>query len=356
MQSLEQCYESLSIDTTSWSYYSDSPVSIEYVWHRNEEAYRFIKDFFNYAGKSKVFEDKYLSRNDEYIKERASHTISTFLLGLKLAECFRIDLGVYNAQDMNFKYYWFLACLYHDIGYAFEKKRNRYHIRTVSTEGIEALQEIFGIKYIPDRIFRTYSKSTVEYYLKCRANSDEVTPVIDHGISGGIMLYDKLRSQFKKAWKNRTAKTDSRESFFVLHEATGRRLHLSSSHFDEYAIAADAIITHNIWKSTLHSYQNKYLHITPLANVDMGLLITIDNAICFLLALADTVEPLKKSISLQSVMIESIPNCSGVTLQMDEQTFLMYEGGIEGLRTWVNVTVNVSEIAGSKKSITILAN
>lgn len=44
----------------------------------------------------------------------------------------------------------------------------------------------------------------------------------------------------------------SREDFCVMHDE--RKLHLSTNHFKAYEKEADAIITHNIWLSTLKKY------------------------------------------------------------------------------------------------------
>src|SRR5699024_1552141 len=142
--------------------------------------------------------------------------ISTYLLGIRLAELFKIlPYGnkanevndPYSKDGFNFKYYWFLACLYHDVGYVYEnstyldesikgkqKRINKLqdNLSALQTDGLEAIQEICDIRYLHNRVFKTYDRSEIDLYLKGRATCCNC---IDHGIAGGLMLYDKLRKQ-----------------------------------------------------------------------------------------------------------------------------------------------------------------
>jgi hypothetical protein len=343
MQTFEQCYHEIAIDNTRWSYYSNPIQAIDKVWLKSDDAYNFIHNYFNYAGKNKVFEDVNIKKNIEFLKPRTSHIISTFLLGIKIAECFDIDLGLRDECNMNFKYYWFLSCLYHDIGYVYESKHKCRQLKMISMEGIEALQEICGIHYIHDRVFKTYPKEVVDFYLKCRADCHKSQPKIDHGIVGGLLLYDKLRKQFSKAWTNRNEKSDSRDDFYVMHEDSRRLLHLSNNHFDAYAKAADAIITHNIWKNTLKQYIKDYGTPGGFSYIDFDKPISIDNKICFILSLADTIEPLKRGMQyLMAISVEQIENQKGIKLQMDKKTYNnVYNGNLKSLEDWVDVLVNI---------------
>lgn len=56
MKTLQQCYENIAIDQTKWSYYENS-IEINNKWKDNKEAFNFIKEYFEYAGKSKVFNE-----------------------------------------------------------------------------------------------------------------------------------------------------------------------------------------------------------------------------------------------------------------------------------------------------------
>lgn len=345
MQTLEECYREIANNYKRWSYYDNPHQIIDEVWLDGNRAYRFIKNYFNYAGKSKVFEDDNLEKNSEFLITRTSHIISVFLLGIKIAECFGIDLCLRDHCNMNFKYYWFMACLYHDIGYVYENKHNCGHLKMISMEGIEALQEIYGMKYVHDRVFRTYPRAVVDLYLKCRADCRKSQPKVDHGIIGGLLLYDKLRKQFSRAWAKRTKHSDSRDSFNVIHESSGRLLHLSNTHYDAYAKVADAIIVHNIWKNTLKQYIKDSELTDIFSTNDFDKQITFDNEICFILALADTIEPLKRGMHyLKTVSIDQAENQKGLKLQIDKKVFNdVYCSNLKSLEDWVDVSVTIEE-------------
>jgi hypothetical protein len=357
MQTLEQCYHQIAQDPDMWSYYSN-PLSVDDAWYEDDEAYDFMKNYFICAGKGMVFEDDYLTSHKKDIVDRARHIISTYLLGIKIADCFGIDIYTRDPKNMDKRYYWFLACLYHDVGYAYENDHNRIIIDAVNRDGFDALRRICSIKYWDNSVFGTYNINVVEYYLKCRAiDPHREGPVLDHGIVGGLLLYDKLRKQFEAAWENRPIKEEKRESFHISYES--KPLHLSEEHFSEYAKAADAIIAHNIWKDTFEGYLSTYPPTTTSSNLVINQEIEIDNSICFLLSLADTIEPLKKdkekkgAITLFDVEISGLRDHRGFKLQMDERVFNDYYWDIKKLETWVKVEVDVNNTVTGKKEIQI---
>lgn len=352
MQTLNECYKEIAQDDRRWSYYSNPPYSICGTWTDPERSYRFIRDYFNYAGKSEVFKDKYLERYPGFVTERAQHIISTFLLGIKITESFDIDINTRNDDNMNFLYYWFLTCLYHDIGYVYENDSNLNHLEIVKRDGIQALKEICHLEHVHQRIFQTYPYGIVDFYLKCRTDSQETQPKLDHGIVGGLLLYDKLRKQFKMAWKRRTDKLDGRNSFYVVHEGTGRRLHLSNQHYDAYAKAADAVIAHNIWTSTLREYIAQCGNTNQLPNINLNKTIDIDNTLCFILSLADTIEPLKRCPHyLDAIKIETIQDCKGFRIRANVNDFNSIYSKIKSLEDWITIKVDVENAKNNDKII-----
>lgn len=353
MQTLSECYKEIAQNHSGWSYYDNPPNSIEDVWNDANTAYRFIRDYFGYAGKSEVFNDKNIETHQRFIEERAPHIISTFLLGIKIAESFNLATDERDSNNMNFFYYWFLTCLYHDIGYAYENNHNCERLKMVREDGIEALHEICRLQYLHQRTFRTYPHNIVDFYLKCRADCRIGQPKLDHGIIGGLLLYDKLRKQFTKAWKKRTDKSNGRDSFYVIHEGTGRRLHLSNSHYEAYAKAADAIITHNIWPSTLQDYIERFADNSLRLNAELKIrFIDIENLFCFILSLSDTIEPLKRGLGLDSIRIESLPEYQGFCLQVSKDDFDSIYSRIKSLEDWMSVKVNIEDTGNGEKKIT----
>lgn len=353
MQTLKECYVEIINDHNRWSYYRNPP-SFCHALDSEEHAFQFIKDYFTYGGKSQAFEDNNLAKHKTQIEKRAIHIVSAFLLGIKIAECFKIDTCIRDAANMSFMYYWFLTCLYHDIGYVYENVHDDDRLRMVHKDGIEALKKICDLKYVHNRVFKTYPKEIINFYLKKRADCREAPPKLDHGIVGGLLLYDKLRKQFEKSWVERTDKAHKRGSFCVPYPNGERCLHLSNKHYDAHAKAADAIITHNIWTKTLKQYIENDSALLTLPHVDFSKKITLKNRLCFLLALADTIEPAKrKRIYLERIRISSLCQGKGFALYLKEDDFEELHGSIISLEEWVSVNVLVQDRFDGYKSIEI---
>ncbi len=168
---------------------------------------------------------------------------------------------------------------------------------------------------------------------------------MDHGIVGGLMLYDRLRKNYYQAKKKIGRKQkDENDSF----EYNG--LFFSKEHFKYYAEAADAIISHNIWASTLKDYlKAEKKECLMLSKINE------ENKIAYILAIADTIEPIKRKNSLTlAVTIE--PNKSKESLILENIYYDKIENGfvlsmpnvddkekyknIRDLPNWVDVHVN----------------
>lgn len=327
-------------------------------------AKEFINAYFSVGGKGRltsIFEYHTESFN------RSDHTLSVFLLGIQLAEMFGIlshdneeneGNAPYNKNGFNFKYYWFLACLYHDVGYVYEngkylderikaeqKRKNKLqdNLSALRTDGLEAVQEICDIRYLHNRVFKTYDRSEIDLYLKGRATCCNC---IDHGIAGGLMLYDKLRKQFEQSWQNRDRQRSSDRTNFW-NNKTG--LHLSNSHFEEYAKAANAIIAHNIWIDTLNEFkQHKGISIGIKNRISFH-----KDPLCFILSLADTLEPLKKNIGLNCIELGCSDDTNSFIIEIsaDVENRKKYIECVKKLGDWLNVTVN--ECGGCRAIISV---
>ena len=160
------------------------------------------------------------------------------------------------------------------------------------------------------------------------------------------MLYDKLRKQFEQSWQNRDRQRSSDRTNFWSNK-TG--LHLSNSHFEEYAKAANAIIAHNIWIDTLNEFKQH-----------RGISIGIKNRIsfhkdplCFILSLADTLEPLKKNIGLNCIELGCSDDINSFIIEIsaDVEKRNKYIDCVKKLSDWLNVTVN--ECGGCRAIISV---
>lgn len=343
MQTLRELFNEISTNDERWSYYKNPCYSIIGTWDSIDgaSALDFIKHYFNFANKSKVFNDVQLKKKENFIKARSTHIISTFLLGIKIAESFGLDIEICSDDGFNFKYYWFLTCLYHDIGYAYERDFNRERLKMLCTEGIDAIQTICNIKYLDRRVFKSLSYEQADVYLRGRASQqNEHSGVVDHGIVAGLLMYDRLRKQFEVSWHKRINRDETRESFHIRNQ-NNRILHLSNSHYEAYATAADAIIRHNVFNDTLNAYINAY----QLKNLEyLNDKISTNNKLGFILGIADTIEPLKRNLNyIDLIQIESMEHTKGIRIKVSIDVFESVYSNIDALSTWLSVCVNVSK-------------
>ena len=335
MGTLKELYKDLINDPDRWLYYNSNQPSLKYEMLFDETAsYDFIINYFKCGGKEKVFEDDpYIIKNEFVLKERSPHIVSTFLLGILIAKNLKIDLNTINNDNINFKYLWFLACLYHDIGYVYENDNNCMNLRMVQKKGLNALKDICNIKCLRNNeLFKTYKEENIDLYLSNRAicSSGNIGK-IDHGIVGGLLLYDRLKKNFYEARK----KANKNDPNFSKDKFEYNELNYSKTHFEYYAEAADAIIAHNIWINTLNEYLTKNNKV-PLE----GNKIDKNNKIAFILALADTLEPIKKYGIFALNMISFKETKEGFDLIMPDEMKENDYKYICNLSDWMNVDVN----------------
>lgn len=324
MKTLLEMYDEC-IRKGRWSYYTDPPKLTCYTLSNDNESFKFIEEYYVRAGKVKLFEDEYIDKKSDILKRRAPHIVSTYLLGIIIAESFGFDLDTVDSTNITLKYLWFLSCLYHDIGYIYEETHCCEYLRDIQSNGLEALKKICNIEYYEKNEFKTYSEQEADLYLSFRAKCLK----IDHGIAGGLMLYDGLRKNYEQAWykAHKNDKRITRDSFCY------HKLHFSQKHFKYYAEAADAIISHNIWADTL----NKCLEEHGIAHHNAPL-IRANNKIAFILAVADTIEPIKKYGFFVLEKIWYDEKDKGINLLMPEIDDNAYKY-LTDLPNWVEITV-----------------
>lgn len=302
MKTLIEIYSDLLSEPEKWCYYETMIDDFKLknftkeIFASANEAYRFIEWYFDIGGKDSLL--KSIERNGRihFSKNRAIHTVSTFFLGIYIANSFKIDIHSKNELNMNFKYYWFLICLFHDIGYVYEDTFDCQSLQHIVRDGLTAFQRKNRMDYLGGDCYLTYSRDEINKYLKdraqCQREGEHIKAgKIDHGIAGGLLIYNELHKMFDNSWKNRNDKQNyNRESFHINNN--GRKLHVSSNNFPVYAQIADAIMSHNIWVRNLP--KRREFKISP------------DNQYLFILALADTIEPLKRELDfVGSIAMES---------------------------------------------------
>lgn len=278
-------------DIEDYTYYSDPDLRLEFDTFSNEQCVRFIEKYFITGGKGSAIKDIVDYFNDKNTF-RASHSVSIYLMGLvfynncnELKD--RINKQIVEIGITDFKYIWFLICLYHDYcSYIEIKSFNKNTDITCVCKGLDDMNNVFFTDI--------YSKQNIKSYYKHR----KINGKIDHGIYGGWLLQKELRDNFERAKKK--SETANQDDFSY------NGLHWSTSHKNWYDFVASIIIKHNIWfanedrlsekmSAQIKEYENSIdnnMHNFIIR--DSGRIKISDNPLLFLFFILDTIEPIKR--------------------------------------------------------------
>lgn len=273
--SLLEIYNNILSTPIKWKYYSRMDLSgldcnAQFLFENEDNARRFIEHYFQAGNKLSIFS----STSSYGMENRWRHTLSVFLLGIALSDA----LGIIIAEEDEHHnkphlYHWFLTCLYHDYGYTIEGNSRKYPPSELSIHKLFK-DKLDGKQYLRLKQDNGEFSDTIrwKYYDFCRNRRG----FINHGIIGGLMLYDQLSGHLDK----------------VLHDHGGEKeftdattnLHYSISHKKDFALCADAIIAHNIW-----------FNVSPIKELQLSGKDkhTYKNWLTALLVFCDTIEPLK---------------------------------------------------------------
>ena len=261
---------------SEWDYYYDidqnnelrNPFLDKNITHED-----FIFHYFKRGGKVDVLNT--IGTDISNIRY-PNHINSVFFLGLLvyhntgLKAKFRLGTNAPGYQT--FPFIWFLISLYHDNAYHIENDPELIKVNHNLTQ----LRSNFNIEhYLFENKLRGVSSRLMaccENYFKYRI---EERKVIDHGIFGGLLLYDRLL----KIRRRKAA-------------ANGQSLFWGEALEDQYKLAASAIATHNIWMPKKNQHElyynyglNNLIDFTPLKFSNFNFL--------YLLGIIDTIDPIK---------------------------------------------------------------
>lgn len=318
-------------DQKIWCYYNCDqnffPTNVEEIF---EHPKNFIEKYIRLSGKCQIINDLILAD-----KKRNQHSISTFLIGMHLYLNVKIikdniDTKIFNNNiitqtnlTIEFCYYWFLICLYHDLGYVFEKKpeeilkTNFFNDLTLNLTHPDLKES----KLIPSIITQNYSKYF--YYVLIKHNK------LEHGIIAGLLLFMALNQGYVTKQNNQ---------------------------YDETIVTTDVIkneiwndiiwpiIGHNIWyinkndsaqKEKIDNYTKtglKDLIINePVINIK-------DHPLLYLLCLVDSIEPIKKITDLDcdnNVFNNKDLMDYKISLSDTKITFFNHKNVINDLKYWL---------------------
>lgn len=391
---------------TMSDYFKNNPMDWNYYLNELElpkninAAKNFIKDFFTYGGKSYLIHD--IIQECEPL--RINHTLSVFFIGLLIKNSSYHELNIIDDNQneiFEFSYLWFLVSLFHDMSYVQEKDwtykfeyrkkskdfQNRMRINNHSINKFNKYHNYntyydLGIIYPAPCYFKTntimpyriansknnprpnnriifnngtiitrsmYSKSTIFNYLEYCKMNEEISHY-DHGIVGGLWLYDSLVKNYYLSYISLNNPRIDFNDFYIKH------LHFDTNQFSIFAYLADCIISHNMWfatdNETIELYEKCGLEqlIPPHAQP-----IQFDtNPLLFILALADTLEPIKTccdpkhELNIEPIEvlnnIECVFNQKHILLQFkNDELFKIMKDKLDGLENWLAINVQIYE-------------
>lgn len=210
---------------------------------------------------------------------RAKHTVSAFFLGLTVKKMLQLDTRDWRrlptdkqSSTGSFRLFWSWICMFHDIGYSYEdpssaeKKEEYAELKT-----IDDFIKYENIKY--SLLDYSNSKDLISHYYDYRMSMG----VLDHGIVGALLLFDALMG--------------------LVNDSTYSGVYSEIKEYQEfYTRICDAIARHNMWRATPlteETYINYELwELIPAEDMRHKIYYN-DNTLEFLLALVDTIDPLK---------------------------------------------------------------
>lgn len=368
-----------------WNYYGLN-ISVPFNCTGAKE---FIKQYFEQGAKKRVI----LPVFDEINTMRIMHTISAYFIGLLLKKNMGQNLNIKcsNSEDYEFSYLWFLVCLYHDMGYAVEndwkykfiyrKQSDKFldmypHFRRkMCRQGYE--YKDLGLVFVAPQVYRTYfsterngernrendegivfgngirieksmySRKTVLNYLEYCKMTEEIRHY-DHGIVGGFWLYDSLMKNYYKMYVQE--RKFDRNIEFNNFKVRGY-WYFSEDQWRIFAYLADCIISHNIWPASDETYEiYKKCDLNQLIEPYFKKIAFRDNPILFILAIADTIEPIKLYSEVPHMQevdiwrgIDMLFQRNSVIIKLldDRLKFERLENKIKGLENWMDVDVSL---------------
>lgn len=347
-----------------WDYYGCHYQKILCEVFRNPKI--FINETFMSGHKYKLFDSNI--NTSAISSARAAHSISSFFMGFVLANGL-IPSSLENfctveEEIFDFSYVWYLTSLYHDFGYFYERdttlanqlydrmsnKRksdtNTYYHGVLyqlrRDKQISLDHSIWRVQYFPslhnakkdsersplqriqeyvkcnyhnllckDHTVRMPMRSsrTVNNYLKYRLLSDGNHRLIDHGICGGMLFYDRIIKNYLAEYESekRCNPNVDLNEFFKYSDT--RNLRFSLRQLIVFMYVADCIINHNIWKATPKNedlYQEYKLD--SLIGDKFEKVNFCRNPLLFILVMSDTLEPYKNfyAASHQGASIDNV--------------------------------------------------
>lgn len=290
MTEILQIYKELFSDKLKWRYYSKMNIN---PFDSDSDTKDFITRFIELSGKSN---DNPLYDNiNKLDNKRIRHIVSTFFLGTYIyfnVEPIKdsIDKVISRFKKQNpdskieFSFVWFLICLFHDLGYAIEDKEKFNDFDDFIKGKVKYfLNERVGVPAFYESVYENY----FNYRLKSR-NVCIRKP--DHGICGGIILFNKLNEILLRKQANK--------------ESEG--LYWNQKLINIYRHASWVILCHNIFfikKGDIaeQEYLDNKLNALILNEKETTKINIKKHGFLYLFMLVDSIDPIKIANTFDSL-------------------------------------------------------
>lgn len=335
-------------------------------------------------------------------------------MGLLIENCLNAEnsLSIENPGYFPFSYFWFLTFLYHDYGYCVvEREDSPIAIPTrapipnnnysqfgpkICFGEYAALRKVkaeLGITLSPfssypgmlssassrkkvnleSGVLRelTQRSCTIEGHSKLQFNTGtkiyhhQYTSAVvtryfnycinerkhpDHGIIGGYLFYDRIIKNYLAAYLSALQESHYPVSLsdFYFHER-----HFSENQLPVFSYISDCILSHNIWKQSEETRElYEYYNLSAALGETYKILTIRDNPLLYILAIADTLEPIKayekinpQTVS-ESINIEYTPGSHELTFSSSNNAVDISElhRRAKGLEGWTSA--RCTEITG----------
>lgn len=231
---IEDLYDN-ELSYTDWCYYilKDLYTVKDFIF--DTKAVDIYNEVCNATGKLDLY--AFYEAKENISNFRASHTISTYLLGLIIKTYLSIDMRslpkVEDKSQRNFKYFWTLIVFYHDVASKIEndsrKDLNKY-------DTIEKIINRYDIEhsFLEKSKYGEIIKKYYTYKVKERKS-------IDHGAVGALLFYDRAMKKFYEAQSN--------GKYNDKHELIYKNMRYSKKYPEYMLLIAETIGRHNLFFS-----------------------------------------------------------------------------------------------------------
>lgn len=304
MKDILQIYKDIFLDKPKWRYYSKMNID---PFNSDNDTKEFIVRFIELSEKEQenpLYENIFKLDNN-----RIRHIVSTFFLGtylyynlIPIKESIDIVIKRFQRQNpdskIEFSFIWFLICVFHDLGYSIEDDEEYKNFDDFIDGKVKYfLKERVGVPSLYENVYKNY--------FNYRLNSEkDFLHKPDHGICGGIVLFNTLNDILLKKQKNKKSEGLS----------WNRKL------INIYRYASWVILSHNIFfirsgDPDEQVYRDNNLEALILDKTEAPKIIHKKHSFLFLFLLVDSMEPIKK--------FDTFENLSKLKCGVDKNTIFL---------------------------------